>query len=158
MVVCFEFTDIETTSNISTHSNNSVWYKSDNSFRFDFDPDDRPVPLNQTAADGAEPARGSLSMKGQGPSFAFNFKIPPVEQMETTETQDISSQDNQEGTSQDVSSIDQPVLQKNLKKKKKKKKLETKQTLKPQEESGSALVNEVGKDTELVSVQCFDSK
>lgn len=162
MFFCFEMTDIETKSHSSTRFNNSVWSKSDNSFKFDFIPVDCPAPVNptSTASDEAEPARGWFPMKGQGSNFLFNFKIPPVEQMETTETQDISSQDNPEGaqeqTSQDVSSIDQVVLQTKFKKKKKKKSGK-KQTSEPWQESGSAQVNEAGKDTELVSV-CFAPK
>lgn len=162
MFFCFDMTDIETRSNSSTHINNSVWSKSDNSFKFDFIPVDCPAPVNPTSAasDEAEPARGWLSMKGQGSNFLFNFKIPPVEQMETTETKDISSQDNQEGaqeqTPQDVSSIDHVVLQ--TKSKKKKKKSGKKQISEPRQESGSAQVNEAGKDTELVSVWCFAPK
>lgn len=162
MFFCFDMTDIETRSNSSTHINNSVWSKSDNSFKFDFIPVDCPAPVNPTSAasDEAEPARGWLSMKGQGSNFLFNFKIPPVEQMETTETQDISSQDNQEGaqeqTPQDVSSIGHVVLQ--TKSKKKKKKSGKKQISEPRQESGSAQVNEAGKDTELVSVRCFAPK
>lgn len=73
--------------------------------------------------------------------------------METAETQDICSQDNQEGaqeaTPQDVSSVDQPVLQTKSKKKKKSGK---KQASEPPQESGSAQANEAGKSTELVSV------
>lgn len=162
MFFCFEMTDIETRSNSSTHINNSVWSKSDNSFKFDFIPVDCPAPVNPTSAasDEAEPARGWLSMKGQGSNFLFNFKIPPVEQMETTETQDISSQDNQEGaqeqTPQDVSSTECVVLQ--TKSKKKKKKSGKKQISEPRQESGSVQVNEAGKDTELVRVRCFAPK
>lgn len=157
MFFCFKLTDIETKSNSFTQINNSVWSKSDNSFRFDFIPVDDPAPVNATSAalDEAEPARGWSSMKGQGSHFLFNFKIPPVEQMETTETQEMLSQDNQEGaqkqTSQDVGSIDQEVLQRKSKKKKKKKN-GNKQTSEPQQESCSARVNEGGKDTELVGV------
>lgn len=161
MFFCFEMTDIETKSNSSTHINNSVWSQSDNSFKFDFIPVDRPASVNptSTASDESEPARGWFSKKGEGSNFLFNFKIPPVEQMETTETQDISSQDNQEGaqeqTSQDVSASSVVVLQTKSKKKKKKKKSGKKQTSEPRQESGSAQVNEAGKDTELVSGQCF---
>lgn len=152
-------TDIEPTSSCCAHINsrlkNPVWSKSDNSFRFDFVPDDYPVPSSQTSADEAEPSRGSLSIEEQGHTFAFNFKIPSVEQMETTETQDICSQDKQEGvreaTSQDVSSHTEPVLQ-SKSKRKKKKKSGKKQTSEPQQEKGPAKVNEASKNTELVGV------
>lgn len=148
------FIDIETKSQSSTHINNSVWSKSDNSFKFDFIHIDRPAPVKPTSPtlDEAEPARGWFSMKEQGSSFSFNFKLPAVEQMETTETHDISSQNNQEGaqeqTSQDVSSLDHVVLQTKSKKKKKKKSGKS-QTSLPPHESGSAQVNEAGKDTAL---------
>lgn len=153
-------TDIEPTSSCCTHinsrPNNPIWSKSDNSFRFDFVPDDCPVPPSQTSADGAEPARNSLSTEEQGHEFAFNFKIPSVEQMETTETPDICSQDKQEGvreaTSQDVSSHTEPELQSKSKRNKKKKKSVKKQTSEPQQEKGPAQVNEAGKNTELVGV------
>lgn len=149
-------TDIETKSNNSTHINNSVWSQSDSSFKFDFIPVDHPASVSPPSPDESEPARGWFSQKGQGSNFLFNFKIPPVEQMETTENQDISSQDNQEEAqeqfSQDVSAIDQVVLQKKSKKKKKSGK---KQTSELRQESGSAQVNEARKDPELVSVQCF---
>lgn len=155
-------TDTGTKSQSSTHINNSVWSKSDNSFKFDFIHVDSPAPVKPTSPtlDEAEPARGWFSMKEQGSSFSFNFKLPAVEQMETTETHDISSQNNQEGaqeqTSQDVSSLDQVVLQ--TKSKKKKKKSGKKQTSLPPHESGSAQVNEAGKDTALVSVWHFAPK
>eukprot|EP00066_Takifugu_rubripes_P012748 XP_011602014.1 PREDICTED: UPF0488 protein C8orf33 homolog isoform X3 [Takifugu rubripes] len=149
--------DIEPTSSCCAHinsrPNNPVWSKSDNSFRFDFVPDDCPVPPSQTSADGAEPARGSLSIEEHGHEFAFNFKIPSVEQMETTETQDTCSQDKQEGvreaTSQDVSCHAEPVLQSKSKRNKKKKKSGKKQTSEAQQEKGPAKVNEAGKNTEL---------
>ncbi|XP_029705577.1 UPF0488 protein C8orf33 homolog isoform X4 [Takifugu rubripes] len=128
--------DIEPTSSCCAHinsrPNNPVWSKSDNSFRFDFVPDDCPVPPSQTSADGAEPAR---------------------EQMETTETQDTCSQDKQEGvreaTSQDVSCHAEPVLQSKSKRNKKKKKSGKKQTSEAQQEKGPAKVNKAGKNTEL---------
>uniref|UniRef100_A0A674N6R3 Zgc:112185 n=1 Tax=Takifugu rubripes TaxID=31033 RepID=A0A674N6R3_TAKRU len=130
------FIDIEPTSSCCAHinsrPNNPVWSKSDNSFRFDFVPDDCPVPPSQTSADGAEPAR---------------------EQMETTETQDTCSQDKQEGvreaTSQDVSCHAEPVLQSKSKRNKKKKKSGKKQTSEAQQEKGPAKVNKAGKNTEL---------
>lgn len=158
-------TDIEPTSSCCAHinsrPNNPIWSKSDNSFRFDFVPDDCPVPPSQTSADGAEPARNSLSTEEQGHEFAFNFKIPSVEQMETTETPDICSQDKQEGvqeaTSQDVSSHTEPELQSKSKRNKKKKKSVKKQTSEPQQEKGPAQVNEAGKNTELVGVWYFAS-
>lgn len=163
MFYCFELTDIEAKSNSSTQINNCVWSKSDNSFRFGFIPVDAPAPATptSTASSQAEPARSCFSLGGQGANFLFNFEIPPVEQMETTETQESSSQDNQEGaqkpTSQDVGSIDQEVLQ-TKSKKKKKKKPGKKQTSEPQQESGSAQVNEGGRDAELVSVGCSAPK
>lgn len=140
-------TDIETKSNGSTHVNKSVWSKSDNSFKFDFLPADGPAPVNpvSTASDEAAPAKGCFSMKGQASNFLFNFKIPSVEQMETTEAKEVSSQDNQERAQEQTK-----VLQ--TKSKKKKKKSGKKQTSEPRQESGSAQDNEAGKDTELVSV------
>lgn len=99
-------------------------------------------------------------LKDRDTSFAFNFKIPSVEQMETNKTQDICSQGKQEAaqeeTSQDAISLTEPVLQ--SKSKKKKKKSGKKQTSEPQPESGSAQVNEGGKNTELVSVRYFALK
>lgn len=100
-------------------------------------------------------------LKDRDTSFAFNFKIPSVEQMDTKETQDICSQGNQEAsqeeTSQDAISLTEPVFQ-SKSKKKKKKKSGKKQTSEPQQESGSAQVNEGGKNTELVSVRYFTLK
>lgn len=151
-------TDIGAKSNSSPDLNNSVWSKSDNSFKFDFIPGDCPAPVQNptyTASDETQPARGWFSKKGQGSNFLFNFKIPPVEQMETRETQD-NQEGVQEQMSQDFTSIGQVVLQ--TKSKKKKKKSGKKTTLESQLESGSAQVNDAGKDTELVSARCFAPK
>lgn len=140
-------------SNGSTHINTCIWSKSDNSFKFDFIPAGCPAPVKPTSAASYEAEAGCFSNKGQGSNFLFNFKIPPVEQMETTESQDILSQDNGEGaqqqTSQDVDSINQVELQ--TKSKKKKKNSGKKQTSEPRQESDFIQVKEAGKDTELVS-------
>ncbi|XP_014872370.1 UPF0488 protein C8orf33 homolog [Poecilia latipinna] len=64
-----------------TESSGSLWTSSNNSFRFNFvtDSDIAPPPQEET------PPAASLSFTGQSSAFAFNFQIPPAEDMDTAE-------------------------------------------------------------------------
>lgn len=94
----FHSTDIRD-SKISTVAEggeiNPLWTRSDNSFRFNFLTGGAPPPPDKTsAADHSKPPSASLSFTGQGSTFAFNFQIPPAEDMDTKETTNPSSLSN----------------------------------------------------------------
>lgn len=125
------FIDIEPQSSSST-SVNSLWTRSDNTFRFNFLSDNSPAPQEKTSpSEGTEPASSRISFTGQGSAFAFNFQIPsasPVENMETSETADTSStgshqcvQEENPSSLHEVNAPPEPSVQSKAKKKKKKK-------------------------------------
>ncbi|KAM4715007.1 UPF0488 protein C8orf33 homolog [Anableps anableps] len=90
-------------SKISTaaegETNKPVWTSSDNSFRFNFFTDIAPPPQEKTPP--ADPP-ASISFTGESSAFAFNFQIPPAEDMETTETANPPpSAGNQQGVQEE---------------------------------------------------------
>ncbi|XP_032429500.1 UPF0488 protein C8orf33 homolog [Xiphophorus hellerii] len=119
----------------------SLWTSSDNSFRFNFATDNgtaAPLPPQEEA-----PAAASLSFSGQSSAFAFNFQIPPAEDMDTTEAAKPASLlgNQQKGPSRpqggatacDVS--DQTQTKKKKKKSGKKKSSDSETQQKPTEEN-----------------------
>lgn len=103
-----------------------LWSNSDNSFKFNFLPDNVPALAEESLlpSDSSEAAKGHVSFTGQG-SFTFNFHIPSaasVEHMDTTETSQSPPlvQEEQPSKSQDVVPAEAGVRAKGKKKKKKK--------------------------------------
>nr|XP_046232683.1 UPF0488 protein C8orf33 homolog [Scatophagus argus] len=163
------FLDIEPKSNSSApvdgRADKPLWVPSDNTFRFNFLPDNSQGFQEETSAspssDRTEPARSKITFTGQGSAFAFNFQIPPaapVEHMETTETPDTSTPGSQQGTQgekpsllQNVSSPPESLVQSKAKKKKKKKSVVEKpsDSTEPQQKPSSAEGSQEGEDTEL---------
>ncbi|XP_026171338.1 UPF0488 protein C8orf33 homolog [Mastacembelus armatus] len=131
------FIDIESKPNSCTSTKDRaeqpVWTRSDNTFRFNFFPDDsRALQEKTSEADGNEPVTSWTSLTGQSSAFAFNFQIPPVtlaEDMETTEAAETSSTGSRQCVTdekisplQDIMSPSEPSEHSEAKKKKKKKK------------------------------------
>ncbi|XP_056222204.1 UPF0488 protein C8orf33 homolog isoform X2 [Seriola aureovittata] len=129
------FIDIEPTSDSSAsaggRAEKRLWTRSENTFRFNFLPGCSPALEEKTSpSDRTEPARSHISFTGEGSAFAFNFQIPgdtPVEDMETGETPDTSSQGSQRTVQEEKPSSLQednstPELSVQTKAKKKKKK------------------------------------
>lgn len=154
------FIDIEPKSESSGRAEKPLWTRSDNTFRFNFLPDNSPAPLDETSpsSDRTEPAVRQASFTGQGSAFAFNFQIPfgvtPVENMETTETPGTSSpgsqqcdQEDKPSPLQEVNSPPEPSVQSKSKKKKSEKKKPSAST-DPQEKPSLAEVGQGGEDTE----------
>ncbi|XP_038592282.1 UPF0488 protein C8orf33 homolog isoform X1 [Micropterus salmoides] len=154
------FIDIEPKSESSGRAEKPLWTRSDNTFRFNFLPDNSPAPLDETSpsSDRTEPAVRRASFTGQGSAFAFNFQIPfgvtPVENMETTETPGTSSpgsqqcdQEDKPSPLQEVNSPPEPSVQSKSKKKKSEKKKPSAST-DPQEKPSLAEVGQGGEDTE----------
>ncbi|KAF3853455.1 hypothetical protein F7725_014143 [Dissostichus mawsoni] len=85
------FMDIEPKANGSTPADDRaekpILSPSDNTFKFDFLCDTSPALQEKTSpSEGTEPAESQISFTGQSSAFTFNFKLPPVENMDTTET------------------------------------------------------------------------
>nr|XP_020462015.1 UPF0488 protein C8orf33 homolog [Monopterus albus] len=127
------FIDIESKSNSSTPAQGRAekppWTHSDNTFRFNFFPDNFPARQEKTSpSDRTEPTTSLIHFTGQTSAFAFNFQIPPVEDMKTeTETPDTSSPGSQQCIQEEKLSPPQEVnpppeqsVQSKAKKKKKK--------------------------------------
>ncbi|XP_054455312.1 UPF0488 protein C8orf33 homolog [Anoplopoma fimbria] len=123
------FIDIEPKSNTSGPVDDRAETRSDNPFRFNFLLDNSPALQEETSpsVSRTEPGASQISSTGQGSAFAFDFQISPVEDMETTETQDISSPTNKQCVQeekpsplQEVNSPPEPSVQSKAKKKKKK--------------------------------------
>ncbi|GAA6227964.1 UPF0488 protein C8orf33 homolog [Lates japonicus] len=151
------FIDIELKSNSSEgRAEKPLWTRSDNTFRFNFLPDNSPALQEKTSlSDRTEPPQSQISFTGGGSAFAFNFQIPgvsPVEDMETAETLDMSSLGSQrcvpEEKLQEVSSPPELSAQDKAKKKKKKsgKKKASDTTEAPQKPAEGS---QEGEDTEL---------
>ncbi|XP_031147311.1 UPF0488 protein C8orf33 homolog [Sander lucioperca] len=151
--------DIEPKSNSSAPVNdraeNPVWTRSDNTFRFNFVPDNSPA-LQETTSPSyvTQPAASRISFTRQGSDFAFNFQIPPgppVENMETTETPDTCVQEEKPSPLQEVNSPPEPSMQSKAKKKKKKKsgKKNHSDITESQQIPSSAEGCQGGEDTEL---------
>lgn len=123
--------DIEPKCRNSTESKSEqpLWTRSDNSFKFNFIQDqdictgDNQAPSNSNKA---EHTTGQLAFTGQGSAFAFNFQIDPEEDMDTTETSGATSANKQQCTEpadpllqQSGSPSDTAAASKSKKKKKK---------------------------------------
>lgn len=160
--LCLIQTDIEPKSNssapVSSHNHNHFWSNSDNTFTFNFLPDDCPAAQSKTfpPKGGPEPGKSQISFAGQGSNFAFNFKIPPEEHMEATKTSDTSSPGSQKVVQEEkpTSSAESGVQSKAKKKKKKSGKKST-DSSEPQKGSSSAEQNLAVEDTQLVSSKCL---
>ncbi|XP_010770454.1 UPF0488 protein C8orf33 homolog [Notothenia coriiceps] len=84
------FMDIEPKANGSTPADDRaekpILSPSDNTFKFDFLCDTSPALQEKTSSsEGTEPAESQISFTGQSSAFTFNFQLPPVENMDTTE-------------------------------------------------------------------------
>ncbi|XP_049916332.1 UPF0488 protein C8orf33 homolog [Epinephelus moara] len=157
------FIDIEPKSNSSapanTRAENPLWTRSDNTFRFNFLSNNSPALQEKTSpSDGTEATASKISFTGQGSAFAFNFKIPPVEDMDTTETPDTSSssssvqqcvQEEKPSLLQEANSSSEPTEQSQAKKKKKKKSAKKNPSDSAETAPGSAEGSQGGEDTEL---------
>lgn len=157
-VLCLYSTDIESKSNSSTpveeRGEKTLWTRSDNTFRFNFFPDNSPGLQDKTSPpDRTVPATSRISFTKQGSAFAFNFHIPPVtpvEDMETTETPDSSSSSSQQCVQEEnLNSPPEPSVQSKAKKKKKSGKKKASDNSEPQQKP------EESEDTALVSVDFF---
>ncbi|KAJ4941217.1 hypothetical protein JOQ06_027504 [Pogonophryne albipinna] len=85
------FMDIKPKANGSTPADDRaekpILSPSDNTFKFDFLCDTSPALQEKTSpSEGTEPAENQISFTGQSSAFTFNFQLPPVENMDTTET------------------------------------------------------------------------
>ncbi|XP_019128271.2 UPF0488 protein C8orf33 homolog isoform X1 [Larimichthys crocea] len=161
------FIDIEPLSNSSAPVDDTaekpLWTRTDNTFRFNFLPDNSAALQKETSSsssDRAEPAASRISFTGQSSAFAFNFQIPsvsPVENMDTTESPDTSSpgsqqciQEEKPSSSQEVNSTPEPSTQSKSKKKKKKSgKKPVDSSTEPQQKPSSAEGSQGSEDTEL---------
>lgn len=171
--VCVHSTDIEPKSSdsapVTVKADKPLWSHSDNTFRFNFLPDNSPALQKETSppSDRTGPGQSRIPFTGQGSAFAFNFQIPPVtpvEHMETTETPGTSSPDSQQGVQEEkpsppqgVSSPPEASVQSKAKKKKPGKKKPSDNT-EPQQKPSFAEGNQGGEDTKLVSVKGFPLK
>ncbi|XP_039879340.1 UPF0488 protein C8orf33 homolog isoform X1 [Simochromis diagramma] len=126
---CYYWTEhIKAESNSSTPAaaEKPLWSRSNNVFRFNFFPDSSPAASEKApASDRTEPT-SQISFTEQGSAFAFNFQIPPAEDMDTTDTPNTSQGDQQcvpeekPPLSQEVESPPEQSEQSKTKKKKKK--------------------------------------
>ncbi|XP_037320085.2 UPF0488 protein C8orf33 homolog [Pungitius pungitius] len=128
------FIDIEPKSNIcgpgEGRAEKLTWTCSDDTFRFNFLPESSPALQEKTSPSpgGCQTTASLISLTGPGSDFAFDFQIPPVENMETTDARDISSLSSQRhvreakpSPPQGANPPPEPSLQSKAKKKKKKK-------------------------------------
>ncbi|XP_047465109.1 UPF0488 protein C8orf33 homolog [Mugil cephalus] len=139
------FIDIEAKSHSSTAPGGvekPLWARSDNTFRFNFLSDEKTSPV-----DTVEPAASRTAFTGQGSAFAFNFQIPPVEDMETGETAG-SQQCVQEEKPSLLQEADSPTQQ-SAKSKTKKKKSGKKKATSAEPEQKPSEGSPGGEDAEL---------
>ncbi|XP_056285965.1 UPF0488 protein C8orf33 homolog isoform X2 [Pseudoliparis swirei] len=133
---------------------------SDNTFRFNFLADDAPALQEETfppSVAGTDPGAAWTSSTGQGSAFTFHFDIPPVEDMETTETRDICSPisrlcvpEETPARHQEINSPAEPSPQSKAKKKKKKSgKKNLSDSAEAQQTPSSAEGSQGGEDPEL---------
>lgn len=126
---------------------------SDNTFKFDFLCDTSPALQEKTSpSEGTEPAESQISFTGQSSAFTFNFQLPPVENMDTTET--TSSTGSQPCVQEEKPPLLQEVIsppeQSEAKQKKKKNKSGKKNPAdKTEGQKTSAEGSEGGEDTAL---------
>lgn len=120
--------DIEPKS--SNSSEQPLWSRSDNSFKFNFLQDqDICTDVDRAASSfhKTEHATSQLTFTEQGPAFAFNFQIHPEEDMDTTEISGATSTNEQQCTEptdshlQQGSSVSDTAAATSKSKKKKKK-------------------------------------
>lgn len=158
------FIDIEPKPNssgpVDDRAEKTLWPHIDNPFRFDFLPDNSPALQEKTppSVSGTKPGVSRISNTGQASAFAFNFQIPPVENMETTETRDVSSPssphcvpEEKPSPLQEVNAPPEPSVQSKTKKKKKKKsgKKNLSASAEAQQTASSAEGSRGGEDAEL---------
>lgn len=156
--------DIEPKPNISgcgdDRADKLLWTRSDDAFRFNFLPDSSPTLQEKTSPSpaGFQPAAGLASLTGPGSDFAFDFQIPPLENMETTDTGDIASASSQHAVREAKPSPPrganpppEPSLQSKPKKKKKNKsgKNNPSDSTEAQQAATSAEGGRGGEDAEL---------
>lgn len=141
----------------STGNTDKLWSNSDNSFKFNFLPDNAPALAEESflPSESPEAAKDRISYTGQG-SFTFDFQIPsaaPVEHMDTTETRQSPSlvQEEQPSVSQDANPPEAGVQSKGKKKKKSGKK-KPMDDIASQQKLAGAEGGQGRKDTELVGV------
>ncbi|XP_005755276.1 UPF0488 protein C8orf33 homolog isoform X1 [Pundamilia nyererei] len=158
---CYYWTEhIKAESNSSTPAaaEEPLWSRSNNVFRFNFFPDSSPAASEKApASDRTEPT-SQISFTEQGSAFAFNFQIPPAEDMDTTDTPNTSQGDQQcvpeekPPLSQEVESPPEQSEQSKTKKKKKKSGKKNSSSIeplqKPAEESEGA-AEELGQEEQL---------
>ncbi|XP_029311385.1 UPF0488 protein C8orf33 homolog isoform X2 [Cottoperca gobio] len=142
--------DIEPKTNSSAPADHSG-----NTFKFDFLSDTSPALQEKTSpSNGTEPAARRISFTGQGSGFTFDFQVPAVENMETTDIPDTSTPASQKCVQEEKplpsQEVNSPPEQLKAKKKKKKsgKKKPTDGT-EAQQTASSAEGNQGGDDTEL---------
>ncbi|KAK5850693.1 hypothetical protein PBY51_001548 [Eleginops maclovinus] len=153
------FMDIEPKASSSApvdyRAEKTRWPQSDNTFKFDFLCDSSPALQEKTSpSGGTEPAANPVSFTGQNSAFTFNFQVPPVENMDTTET--TSSTGGQQCVEEEkpplLQEVNSPVEQSEAKKKKKKNKSGKKnpaESSEAQQTQSSAEGSEGGKETAL---------
>ncbi|KAM7381816.1 hypothetical protein PAMA_012597 [Pampus argenteus] len=142
------FIDIkpDSSSSVEGRAEKHLWTRSDNTFRFNFFTGDSPALQEQSSSlDGAEAAVSRTSFTGQASAFAFNFQIPPAEDM-TTEASDVARCDSP-SVMEEASSPPEPS--KTKKKKKKSGKKNVSDNTEAQQEPSSAAGSQVDEDTEL---------
>lgn len=153
-------TDIKPKSNgsssLSGNADKPLWCNSDNSFKFNFLPDNVPAITEELflPAQSSEAAQSQISFTGQG-TFTFNFQIPPtapVEDMDTTATPQNPSlvQEEKPSVSQDTVPPEAGVQLKGKKKKKSGKKKPSDDV--SHQEPAVAEGNQKGEEAELVIV------
>ncbi|XP_035811938.2 UPF0488 protein C8orf33 homolog [Amphiprion ocellaris] len=123
------FIDIDTQSISSTpaegRAENPLWTRSDNTFRFNFLADNDQEKTSPSDSTGTSTSR--ISFAGPGSDFAFNFQIPPAEDMDTTDAAANASspgsqqciKDEKPSILQEGNSASEPSVQSKSKKKKK---------------------------------------
>ncbi|XP_029932978.1 UPF0488 protein C8orf33 homolog [Myripristis murdjan] len=129
------------TSTAAEGAHNPLWTRSDNSFRFNFLPEGRPAPQQDTPSSAGTPPAAAAAFTGQGAAgFAFNFQIPPAtpEDM-TTESPEAGDSHKNRAQEEEDARVPQQQGSSSTKTKKKKKKPGRK---KASEESSSSEVQE----------------
>lgn len=153
------FMDIEQKSNSSAPAERPLWTRSDNTFRFEFLPDNPPALQEKTSPGSAQPAPRQISFTGEGSAFAFNFQVPgvtPEQDMETAGNPDACSRGSQgcigeekPSSLQEVNSSPELSVQSKVKKKKKKKSGKTKVLESTEAQQKPAEGSQGGEDKEL---------
>ncbi|XP_030019406.1 UPF0488 protein C8orf33 homolog [Sphaeramia orbicularis] len=149
--------DIEPKSSSSTPVEKKTakpfWTCSDNTFRFNFLPDNSPAfQGTPTPLDRTEPTTSQISFIQQTSPFAFNFQIPPVppqeEDMDITQTPDATSPSSEQCTKKE-NPPQTSAASKSKKKKKKSGKKQPSDSAEAQQEPSSTEGREGSEETEL---------